>query len=710
MPADAHADATPADGPFGSMDAYLAIPRCAGLAVSADGARVVTTVAELDGDRARQVPALWELDLGGGPARRLTRSEKGERSPVFAADGSLLFVSGRPRPGGGDDAPAALWRLPAGGGEAWPVAAPAGGIAAVAAATAAAVVVFTARVAPGRQAGSDDDATWRDTRKQRKVTAVLHQQMPVRHWDHERGPEEVHLFAATLPAEATGGQLADVRDLTPDAALALLEAAPVVSHDGAFVVTDWHVDLPGGAQRTDLVRIDVATGERRVLASDPTHRWYYDSPAVSPGGQVACIASAGDSLTESAATFAVLVDPAGDGLDGAPAGVGDGPADGGPAGAGGGPAGAGGGGRSRPRRLDLGDLWPRELAWQGDGRLLVAGDRGGHAPLVAVDVATGAATDIAGDGAWHAPAGAAGDGVVALRSHVDSPPRPVLVGADGTLVELDAPGAVAVPGRLEDLRVTVADGTTVRAWLVLPEGAGPDEPAPLAVWVHGGPLGSWNDWSWRWNPWLMAARGWAVVLPDPAYSTGYGAGLVERGWRQWGGNPFTDVMAVTDAAEAHPAVDPGRTVAMGGSYGGYMANWIAGHTDRFRAIVSHASIWNLEQFQPTTDAPYAWADEWGMPADDPAFYRQWSPDAHVDAITTPMLVIHGAFDFRCPISESLRLFNDLAARGKEAMLLTFPDEHHWILQPGDAAAWYEAVWAFLDHHALGRPWRRPDLL
>ena len=141
-----------------------------------------------------------------------------------------------------------------------------------------------------------------------------------------------------------------------------------------------------------------------------------------------------------------------------------------------------------------------------------------------------------------------------------------------------------------------------------------------------------------------------------------------------------------------------RTAAMGGSYGGYMANWIAGQTDRFRAIVSHASVWSLEQFGATTDYPADWAEEWGYPDTNPELYEKWSPDRYVDQIRTPMLLTHGEHDYRCPVSESLRLWNDLVRRNVPSRFLWFGAENHWILQPGDAAVWYETVLAFLDEH------------
>ena len=208
----------------------------------------------------------------------------------------------------------------------------------------------------------------------------------------------------------------------------------------------------------------------------------------------------------------------------------------------------------------------------------------------------------------------------------------------------------------------------------------------------------------------MAAKGYAVFLPDPALSTGYGEQMVRRGWGQWGGAPYTDLMSATDAVLKRDDVDDSRVAAMGGSYGGYMANWVAGHTDRFRCIVTHASLWALDQFQSTTDHPAYWVREWGLPTDRPERYDQWSPHHFAAAITTPMLVIHGDKDYRVPIGEGLRLWWDLQRREVESKYLYFPDEGHWILKPGNACVWYDTVWAWLATYVLGEKWTRPELV
>jgi dipeptidyl aminopeptidase/acylaminoacyl peptidase len=310
-----------------------------------------------------------------------------------------------------------------------------------------------------------------------------------------------------------------------------------------------------------------------------------------------------------------------------------------------------------------------------------------------------------------------GSTVYALCATVGAPPR--IVRLDARMADqvpralesgIDERGIVA-PGVVERLTAWAGDGTEIGSWLVRPADASADHPAPLVVWVHGGPLGSWNGWHWRWNPHLLAARGYAVLLPDPALSTGYGQRMVDRGWNDWGGAPYEDVTAAVDAALAERAdLDGAQTALMGGSYGGYMANWVAGHTERYRAIVTHASLWELRGFHGTTDTGILWEREMGNPYREPERYVRQSPFEHLAKIRTPMLVIHGEQDFRVPISEALRLWTDLRRHDVPAKFLYFPDENHWILKPQNARLWYATVLAYLDEHLLGKPFERPALV
>jgi dipeptidyl aminopeptidase/acylaminoacyl peptidase len=344
--------------------------------------------------------------------------------------------------------------------------------------------------------------------------------------------------------------------------------------------------------------------------------------------------------------------------------------------------------------------------------LLVTADENGRGPLFTVDPSSGAVTRLTNDDYTYTDVHPAPDGVVyAMRSWYARPSHPVRIDHDGTVTELPCVERPELPGTITEVAASAADGQPVRSWLALPHG---DTPAPLVLWVHGGPLGSWNAWHWRWNPWLLVAKGYAVLMPDPALSTGYGQDFIQRGWGAWGFAPYTDIIAATDAACAHPRVDETRTAAMGGSFGGYMANWIAGHTDRFDAIVTHASLWALDQFGPTTDGAYWWAREM-----TPEMAERNSPHRFVGQIRTPMLVIHGDRDYRVPIGEALRLwFELLTESGLPAAedgssphrFLYFPSENHWVLTPQHAKIWYQVVTAFLARHVLGEDVELPEML
>ncbi|MGV0835145.1 prolyl oligopeptidase family serine peptidase [Mycolicibacterium thermoresistibile] len=656
--------------PFHDLDDYLALPRVSGLAVAPDGSALVTTIAELDEDHTGFVTAIWELDPSGHrPARRLTHGAKGESAPVFTGDGDLLFLAARrvpSAPGGDDDPPVTLWRLAAGGGEAVSELALPGAVTAVRTARSAPVTVVAAPMLPSA-ADVDDDRRLRALRKDTKISALLHSGYPVRHWDHDRGPDQPHLFDTAGP-----------RDLSPQPGAGLYEATFDVSADGAFVVTTWAVPEAGAASRVELVRIDRATGQRRTLLSDPEAN--LGAPAIAPDGTA--VAYLRETLptphTAPRVTLCCLRFGA------------------------------------EPVTLTADwDRWPESVSWTVDGSaLLVTADDHGRRPVFQVDPETGTVTRLTHDDYAYTDVCAAPGGVIyALRSNYTAPPHPVRIDPDGTVTDIPCLTPPRLPGTVTELTATAEDGAEVRSWLVLPER---DDPAPLLLWIHGGPLGSWNSWHWRWNPWLLATHGYAVLLPDPGLSTGYGQQFIQRGWGAWGAEPYTDLLAAVDAAAAHPRIDGDRTAAMGGSFGGYMANWIAGHTDRFDAIVTHASLWALDQFGPTTDSAHWWGREM-----TPQMTERNSPHHHVANIATPMLVIHGDKDYRVPIGEALRLWYDLLSRsalpadadGTSAhRFLYFPAENHWVLAPQHAKLWYQVVIAFLARHLLGHAVDLPETL
>jgi dipeptidyl aminopeptidase/acylaminoacyl peptidase len=662
---------------FHDLSEYVAIPRVTALRLSPDGTWLAASVQALSSDRKKYVSSIWRIDAGGtAQPRRLTWSAEGEASPRFLPDGSLLFISKRPGPEektrNGDETPS-VWLLPAGGGEARVIASPAGGVTGVETAARSDAV---AAVSPVFR----DDDKLRKERKDAGVTAILHETVPVRYWDHDLGPAEPRLFAVTPAAESEDAQAP--RDVTPDAGRALFEQSFAVSPDGTLAATTWWRWHDGVQSHQELVLVDLSSGTRRVLLSDPDLD--YASAAFSPDGRyVACVRETHVTEDEPPDSTLVVV-PVGE--------------------------------PERARDLVPAlDRWPVSPAWSQSGEaVFFTADDGGRRPVFMVDTETGEVTRVTPDHGYYSDLNPSPDGTAlyALRCAVDAPPAPVRIDlTSGEMATLPSPGGqLALPGTLTEITTTAVDGHPLRAWLVLPEAATPDTPAPLLLWVHGGPNSSWNSWSWRWNPWLMAAKGYAVLLPDPALSTGYGNDFIRRGHRQWGPPAFADVMAATDAAAARDDIDGSRTAMMGGSYGGYMANWIAGHTDRFKAIVSHASVWALDQTLATTDVPHHFYKEFGDPVTAQWVYEQNSPHLHAAKISTPMLVIHGNVDYRVPLAESLRLWWDLSFHKVTAKFLYFPDENHWILSPGNARIWYETVFAFLAEHVLGEPWRRPGLL
>jgi dipeptidyl aminopeptidase/acylaminoacyl peptidase len=335
---------------------------------------------------------------------------------------------------------------------------------------------------------------------------------------------------------------------------------------------------------------------------------------------------------------------------------------------------------------------------------------------VAADGSTGPAVRVGSDGA-HDSLMPTSAGLFALRASYERPGVPVRYDPakgehDGTaLVTFPELDEFETPARVDRVCAKASDGQEIWSWLITPKTATKDAPAPLCVWVHGGPVGSWSGWHWRWNPHLLVARGYAILLPDPAISLGYGYDFVARGWGRWGDEPYTDVIAALDGVlVARPELDGSRTALMGGSFGGYMANWVATKTDRFKAIVTHASLWELTGFHGTTDFGPAWEEEFGDIYADPAAYERNNPAPGIKDIRTPMLVIHGELDHRVPISEALRLWTDLQRHGVEGRFLYFPDENHWILKPQNARVWYDTVLNFLDEHVLDREWVRPALL
>jgi dipeptidyl aminopeptidase/acylaminoacyl peptidase len=252
----------------------------------------------------------------------------------------------------------------------------------------------------------------------------------------------------------------------------------------------------------------------------------------------------------------------------------------------------------------------------------------------------------------------------------------------------------------ESVNVPVAGGVKMQMWLLKPPGFDEKKKWPVVYLVHGGPQSAWEDgWSFRWNPELWAAQGYVVALPNPRGSTGFGQKFVDDISGDWGGKCYDDLMKGADYIEKLPYVDKNRIAAAGASFGGYMMDWFAVSTPRFKTLISHCSVWNFESMWGTTDE--LWFDEYehgGLPWDKPEAYAKFSPHkkaGNLAKFKTPMLVIQNDLDFRCPIGQGHELFSALQRQGVPSRFINFPDEGHWVLKPKNSEYWHKEVFAWL---------------
>jgi len=252
---------------------------------------------------------------------------------------------------------------------------------------------------------------------------------------------------------------------------------------------------------------------------------------------------------------------------------------------------------------------------------------------------------------------------------------------------------------------TGAHDDKVEGFLVKPPNFDASKKYPVKFLVHGGPQGAWgDDWSFRWNPELFAAptsmtpSGYVVIMINFHGSTGYGQKFIDAINGDWGGAPFEDLMKGLDYAEqTYPFIDKNRECALGASYGGYAINWILGHTDRFKCLVSHDGMFNAESAWGTTEE--LWFNNWefkGTLYDNRESYVKWTPHQYAKNFKTPTLVVHGQRDYRLDVSEGFQLYTTLQMEGVPSKMLYFPDEGHWVLKPQNSQLWYKTVNDWVD--------------
>ncbi len=656
-----------------TVEQHIALKRVSSIAPAPDGSWVAVAVQRLDREGVKYVSDLWKVPTDGSTPTQLTRGDSKDAAPCFRNDGALGFLSNRQptevKPDEDADKRMQVWILPADGGEPQQLTDEPLGVETFRFARRAPVLALLAPVLHDVEHDKQRE-TAADRRK--KHTSARHFKVqPVRHWDHWLHQND-NMADTHLIAYSADGTLRV--DLTPAARREMsIEPALDISADGRQVAVTWQSVGEDRELDTAIRLIDVATAAARILGAAANTS--NEVPLFAPDGRTLAVVRSTRSATQVVRPRMALIDLASGAL------------------------------REVGKSFEG---WPHPGDWTADGKQIVfTADLAGHVPVFALDVAHDRVERItaARSSGAHSDLHVLRDGrIVGIRSTFREPPEAFAVESapDSPPQTLARLSGLSFPDwvEVEDCSATSTDGTAIQYFVTRP--AKPNGKLPTLLWIHGGPIGMSADaWHWRWNPLLAVAAGYAVVQPNPRGSTGFGQAFIQGIWGNvWGKQCYEDLMAVTDAVEQRPDVDGTRVMAMGGSFGGYMTNWIGTQTRRFKCLITHACVTTMAQFTGTTDHPAWWYLEMGGedPYADQAAFDRYAPIKHIKQWKTPALIIHGELDYRCPISEGLNLFEALQYHRVPSELLVFPDENHWILKPRNIVAWYETVLSFIGRH------------
>jgi dipeptidyl aminopeptidase/acylaminoacyl peptidase len=637
-------------------------------ALSPDGATVLYTVTTYDLTEYRSRTEVWSVAVAGGDPRPFITSPTGSNSaPAWSPDGSrIAFVSTR-----GGNGPQ-IHLMPAAGGEARAVTAERGGATGPVWSRDGRRILFASSVTPAGDPLAQRLARIAEGRSEAKV----YDDLGYRHWDEWEDGQRSHVFVLDVASGAT-------RDLTQGP----FDSPPIalggfadydVSPDGEEVAFVRNTDVPSMVGTgNDVWLVPAAGGEPRLLTTSDANDV---SPQYSPDGRhIAYLAMTRPGFEADRAQLMVYDRRAG---------------------------------TTRSLTADL-DASVDFAVWSADSRSLwfQAQDQLHHASY-RVAVEGGVPVKVV-QGAYDGALQVAADGgtLVVARQANDRPVDLFALNADGSVRRRLTDQNRDLLARLslqpaESFWAEGAGGTPVQGFIVKPPDFDPARKYPVVYLIHGGPQGAWTDsWSYRWNPNMFAAPGYVVVAVNPRGSTGYGQSFTDQISGDWGGKAYTDLMNALDQALAgHAYMDGDRVAAAGASFGGYMINWINGHTDRFTALINHDGLFDTRSMYGATEE--LWFPEWefgGMPWTNPDGFERWNPANHAASMRTPTLVIHGGQDHRVPLEQGLAAFTTLRRQEVPARLLYFPDEGHWVLKPQNAFVWWDEMLGWLDRYLGGKP-------
>jgi dipeptidyl aminopeptidase/acylaminoacyl peptidase len=640
-----------------TVDDYLALPAIGDPQLSPDGRRVAYTVTATSLKDNRGVSRIWIAEVAGGEPRQITEGPGSDRQARWSPDGrSLAFVSTR------ENGPQ-LWILPVEGGEPHRLSSLPDGVSDPVWLPDGTGVLVTSDVKwppeqeiDRRNGGFPSDA--------RIWTELLW-----RHWDDWRAGKRQHLFRVSIGA---GG----ARDLTP-----LDHDVPTIatSGDGDVAVApdgnEIAVAMHGDTTVADNTNVDVylMRADGSGLRAFTTGRGADNTPRYAPDGKWLAYLSLERAGFESERARLMLAPRTG--------------------------------GRTDGPSIEATKGWSLSVssyAWCPDARCVDAVvEERGRVNIYRIEVPSLRRSPVVAGAGVNTAASVAPDGRTVVYLHQsNTQPAEVWVSGRQLSHHTDAQVAQLDLRPLKEYGFVGALGDSVYGWLLVPPGFDPAKRYPLVYLVHGGPQGAWDDdWHARWNYQMFASRGYVVAAVNFHGSTGYGQPFTDAISKHWGDYPYDDLMKGVDAVARLPYVDSTRMAAAGGSYGGYMVYWLAGHTNRFQALVAHDGVFNPVSMAGTTEE--LWFVDWefgGTPYANRALYEKWSPLNFVQNWKTPILIVHSQLDYRVDLSEGYQAFTAAKTLGVPAKFLYFPDEGHWVLRPRNRRIWWGTVLDWLDQY------------